>query len=46
MEQLLRATAEADGERCCLTAFVEACRRGLRMPVLHEAQWVELRRRR
>ena len=27
VEQLLSATAEADGERCCLTAFIEAYRR-------------------
>ena len=38
VERLLAVTAEDGGERCCLTAFIEAHRRGDVMPVLDGEQ--------
>ena len=44
VERLLAATAESGGERCTLTAFVQAHRRHLIMPVLDDEQWAGLSR--
>ena len=43
VERLLAATAEPGGERCSLTAFIEAFRRHHVMPVLDGERWAALR---
>lgn len=43
VERLLSATAEVDGRRCRLTAFVDAYRRDIPMPTLNAEQWAGLR---
>ena len=44
VKQLLAATSDPGGESCSLTAFVQAHRRHIRMPVLIDEQWAGLRR--
>ena len=42
VERLLAATAELGGERCSLTAFIEAFRMRRTLPVLPDDQWAGL----